>query len=188
MGKGGGSNEIEETEQQKASAKVAMQRWHDYKNVFMPYENKYFKEVDKTNSSSHMLQAKNFADNAVNTNYNNAMLNTTRGLASKSINPNSGLFQNELHKLELSKAKSRLDATSQSQLAQQNNFVQGLKSIAQMGQGQAVDAVNGLGSVAENANAYARNSANSAMQHNIGQNETIGLGLGAGVNYYLEGA
>jgi len=184
---GGGDSDIKETEEQKASAQVAMQRWNDYQTLFKPYEQKYFDKVERLNSDASMAQVTGLADRAVTSSFNNSINSTARGMAANGINPNSGLFQKEINKLEQQKAKSRADSTSKAQVAQQNRFVSGLQSIAQMGQGQSVDAISGLGDVAQNANSYAHNAASMSVQNSIGNNQVVGAVIGGGLNYYLEG-
>ena len=49
MGKGG-SNEIQETEAQKAAASVAMEQWDLYKNDLQKYEDIFIEKVDALNS------------------------------------------------------------------------------------------------------------------------------------------
>jgi hypothetical protein len=184
---GGGGNEIEETEEQKASARVAMEKWKMYQSEFKPYEQKYFNKVERMGGEAQMGQVTRMADRAVSSQYSSAINNAGAGMASKNINPNSGLFQKEIGMLEQQKAKSRADAMSKTQLDQQGRFVSGLKSIAQMGQGQSVDAVRGLGDVAQSANSYARHSASMSTQDTISNNNLVGAGIGAGLNYYIEG-
>lgn len=184
---GGGSNDIPETEEQKASARVAMARWGDYNKMFKPYEEKYFKKVERMGGEKQMQQVSGLADRAVGAKYSNTINQTGKALAANGVNPNSGLFQKEINKLEQQKAKSRTDAVNQTQTSQQNRFVSGLQSIAQMGQGQAVDSVAGLGDVAQSANQYARHSASMDSQSAIANNNVIGAVGGAGLNYYIEG-
>ena len=49
MGKGG-SNEIQETEPQKAAAEVAMEQWDLYKNDLQKYEDIFIEKVDDLNN------------------------------------------------------------------------------------------------------------------------------------------
>ena len=51
MGKGG-SNEIKETEAQKAAADVAMKQWQLYKNDLQQYEDIFMDKVDDLNNES----------------------------------------------------------------------------------------------------------------------------------------
>ena len=182
---GGGGGGIEETEEQKASARVAMDKWRMYQNEVKLYEQKYFDKVERMGGEEQMGQVTRMADRAVSSQYSSAINNAGTSMASNNINPNSGLFQREIGMLEQQKAKSRSDAMSKTQLDQQNRFVSGLKSIAQMGQGQSVDAVRGLGDVAQSANSYARHSANMSTQNTISNNNVVGAGIGAGLNYYI---
>ncbi len=49
MGKGGGSNEIKETEAQRAAAAVALEQWQIYKNDLQQYEDLFMDKVDDLN-------------------------------------------------------------------------------------------------------------------------------------------
>lgn len=184
---GGGSPEIEETEEQKASARVAMQRWNDYQSLFRPFETQYFKKVERMNNAGQYQTVGQMADRAVSSSFNTAINNSATDMASRGLNPNSGRFQGEIAKLERQKATRRADAMNQAQISQQQRFTSGLQSIAQMGQGQAVDSIAGLGDVAQTANQYARHSARQDWQNRAGRNGIVGAGIGAGLNYYVTG-
>jgi len=183
---GGGDPTVKETPEQKASAKVAVQRWNDYQTMFRPYEDKYFKRVEQLNSDASMNQVSGLTDRAASSSFSKAITGTAQQMGYKRINPNSGLFQKEINKLEQSKAKTRAGSMNRAQVSQQDRFVSGLQSIAQMGQGQAVQSIAGLSSVAGNANAYARQSANESASRIVGNNQIIGAGIGGGLRYSLD--
>ncbi|MBO9492064.1 hypothetical protein J7384_17010 [Endozoicomonas sp. G2_1] len=185
MGGGGGSNRLEETEEQRASARVAMQRWNDYQTLFRPYETEYFGRVERLGSETAMNDVRRLATNSVTSQFNGGINQAASSMAASNINPNSGLFQQEIGRLEQQKAKARADSVNRSQIAQQDRFVSGLQSIAQMGQGQAVDSIAGLGDVARSANNYANSSASNALQRSTGRNQVLGSAIGAGLNYSL---
>ena len=48
---GGDDSKIEETEQQKASAEVAMSQWKDYLEKYRPFEDSYMEDVDRMNTN-----------------------------------------------------------------------------------------------------------------------------------------
>ena len=96
MGGGGGSNKVEETDQQQALASVSMKRWNDYLDNYRPVENNYMRQVDAMNSDSQYQQAANMAAVPVEAQYSQAVNQSATGMLGSGINPNSGLFKAEL--------------------------------------------------------------------------------------------
>lgn len=186
---GGGDNKIEETPEQKALAEVAMSRWQDYQTLFRPYEDKFMRRVDNLNTEQKFSQAGNMASAAVGGEFSNAINQSAMRLGAAGINPQSGLFQQELIKLEQQKARVKADTVNQAQVAQQDRYTSGLENIVAMGQGQATSAMSGMGDIASNANRYASNEAQNQYRNNMDNQQAIGGVIGAGTRYglnYLE--
>ena len=190
MSGGGGDNKIDETEQQRALADVAMRRWQDYQQNFRPFENDFMRDIDRLNSEDSYRRAANVGAAAVNSEFSNAINQSAVRLGAAGINPQSGLFRGELDKLERQKAKVKADTMNQSQVSQQDRYAQGLQNVVAMGQGQAGEAMAGFGDIAGNANRYARNEARNDMSNRLDNQAAAGMGVGIGARYglnYLDG-
>lgn len=186
---GGGDTRIKETEEQKALATVAMQRWQDYQEKFRPYEDKFMRKVDSLNSERSYNQVANMASAEVGNQFSEAINQSAVQLGASGVNPNSGLFKRELSKLEQQKAKAQVDTVNQGQVSQQDRYTQGLGNIVAMGQGKSGEAMAGLGDIASNANRYAVNAAQNRFQNNQDTQTAVGGVAGAGARYglnYLE--
>lgn len=187
---GGGDSSVKETAEQKALAEVAMKRWKDYQQKFSPYEDDFMRKVDRLNTDSAFNQAGNMAAASVSNEFSGAINNTITGMTNAGINPASGMFRRELDKLQVQKAKAQADTVNQAEIGQQDRYTQGISNIVAMGQGQAGEAMGGLGDIANNANRYAANQARSNFANNQDTQAAVGGVIGAGARYglnYLDG-
>lgn len=182
---GGGDNKIEETEQQRALAEVSMKEWQNYLDKYRPFENAYMADVDRMNTSQQYDQVSGLAAVPVESEFTNAVVDTSQAMVGGGINPNSGLFKAELDKLDRRKAEVKADSMSQAQLGQQNRYEGGLSNIVRMGQGQATEAIQGFGDMASMSGQKAYNDARNAMQNRNNNAQIGGQVIGAGVRYGL---
>ncbi len=185
MGGGGGSNKVEETDQQQALASVSMKRWSDYLDNYRPVENNYMRQVDAMNSDSQYQQAANMAAVPVEAQYSQAVNQSATGMLGSGINPNSGLFKAELEKLDRNKRSVKADMMNQGQMSQQNRYIGGLQNVAAIGQGQATTAIDGMGTISSMSAENAYNSANNAMRSTNETRGLVGSGLGMATSYGL---
>lgn len=183
---GGGSNKVEETPQQKAFAKVSMQKWSDYKTKYRPYEDKFMRDVDRLNTENSYQQASDLASVPVESEFTGAVMNTASQMTSGGINPNSGKFQEELNKIDRKKQQVKADYQNQAQIGQQDRYVSGVQNIVRMGQGQSTQAMQGLGDVASMANQRASNDANISAQNRYGTQQVVGGVVGGATRYGLQ--
>jgi hypothetical protein len=182
---GGGSNKVDETPQQKAFAKVAMQKWADYGQKYRPYENKFMRDVDRLNTENSYQQASDVASVPVESEFTGAVMNTATQMTSAGLNPNSGKFQEELNKIDRKKQQVKADVQNQAQIGQQDRYVSGVQNIVRMGQGQSTQAMQGLGDVASMANQRANADANVSAQNRYGTQQAVGATVGGATRYGL---
>lgn len=182
---GGGDNKIEETEQQKALAEVSMKEWNNYLEKYRPFENAYMADVERMNTAQQYDQVAGLAAVPVESEFSNAVVDTSRAMIGGGINPNSGLFKGELDKLDRRKAEVKADSMNQAQLGQQNRYVGGIQNIVRMGQGQATEAIQGFGDVASMSGQKAYNDARNALSNRNDNAQIGGQVVGAGVRYGL---
>jgi len=185
MSGGGGDNKIEETEQQKAFAEVAMKQWQDYQQRYRPYENEFMGKVDRLNSENSYQQAADLASVPVESSFTGAVTNSAQQMTQAGINPNSGMFQEELNKIDRKKQQTKSDYQNQAQVSQQDRYTSGIQNIVRMGQGQSTQAMQGLGDVASMANQRAQNDAQLSAQNRYGNQQVVGGVVGAGTRYGL---
>ena len=182
---GGGDNKIEETEQQRALAEVSMKEWQNYLDKYRPFENAYMDDVERMNTTQQYNQVAGLSAVPVESEFTNAVVDTSQAMVGGGINPNSGLFKAELDKLDRRKAEVKADSMSQAQLGQQNRYEGGLSNIVRMGQGQATEAIQGFGDMASMSGQKAYNDARNAMQNRNNNAQIGGQVIGAGVRYGL---
>jgi len=182
---GGGDNKIEETEQQKALAEVSMKEWQNYLDKYRPFENAYMDDVERMNTTQQYNQVAGLSAVPVESEFSNAVAETSSAMTRGGINPNSGMFKSQMGKLDRAKSSVKADSMSQAQLGQQNRYVGGINNIVRMGQGQATEAIQGFGDMASMSGQKAYNDARNAMQNRNDNAQIGGQVIGAGVRYGL---
>ncbi|MBB67928.1 MAG: hypothetical protein CMP19_10395 [Rickettsiales bacterium] len=182
---GGDDSKIEETEQQKASAEVAMSQWKDYLEKYRPFEDSYMEDVDRMNTNQQYNQVAGLAAVPVESQFSTAVRDTSRAMVSGGLNPTSGAFKSNLSKLDRAKSTTKADNMNQAQVGQQNRYVSGISNIVRMGQGQETEAVQGYGDLATNSARKASNDAGIALNNRRDNQQLAGAVVGAGTRYGL---
>jgi len=182
---GGGDNKIEETPEQRAQADVAMMQWKDYLNKYRPFEDAFMEDVDRMNTGQQYNQVAGLAAVPVESQFSNAVRDTSRAMVSGGLNPTSGAFRSNLSKLDRAKSTTKADNMNQAQVGQQNRYVSGISNIVRMGQGQETEAVQGYGDLATNSARKAGNDANIALNNRRDNQQLAGAVVGAGTRYGL---
>ncbi|MDA1378666.1 hypothetical protein PCI56_00885 [Plesiomonas shigelloides subsp. oncorhynchi] len=129
MGKGGGSNEIQETEAQKAAADIASQQWNLYKNELSQFEDMFMDKVDDMNSQQEYDKLAGTAALGTAQAFGEVRQNMADSMASAGIDPTSGRYQDTMRDLETEQALSQTDTTNRAQSSQQDKYVAGLKDV-----------------------------------------------------------
>lgn len=182
---GGGDNEIEETEEQKAQAEVAMNQWNDYLSRYRPFEDSFMEDVDRMNSDQQYNQVAGLAAVPVESQFSAAVSDTSRAMVSGGLNPNSGAFKSNLSKLDRAKSTTKADSINQAQVGQQNRYVGGIQTVVNMGQGQESEAVAGYGDLATMSSQKAANDVGIAINNTNDNRQVAGALIGAGTRYGL---
>ncbi|MFM4938186.1 hypothetical protein [Aeromonas enteropelogenes] len=156
MGKGG-SNEVKETEAQKALAEVAMNQWNLYKGDLQQYEDLFIDKVDDLNSQDAHDKLAGTAALATAQSFGEARTGLADAMAANRVDPTSGKYQDAMAEIETDQALSQTDTTNRVQSSQQDKYVAGLKDVASIGQGQKAEALAGY-----------RNLANISLQKAAG--------------------
>lgn len=184
MGKGG-SNEIKETEAQKAAAGVAMEQWGLYKNDLQKYEDIFMEKVDDLNSEGEFDKLAGTASLGAAKTFGDARKGQADAMAASGIDPTSGRYQETMAGLETDQALSQTDTANRAQSSQQDRHVAGLKDVVSIGAGQKAESLAGMGDVATTSLRKSVNDAQISFQNRQATAGMVGTVLGAGASYGL---
>ena len=184
MGKGG-SNEIKETEAQKAAAGVAMEQWDLYKNDLQQYEDIFMDKVDDLNNEREYDKLSGTAALGTAQAFGEARVGLAGSLAAGGVDPTSGKYQEAMGALETDQALSQTDTTNRAQSSQQDKYVAGLKDVVSIGAGQKAESLAGFGDVATTSLHKATSDAQSSYQSQQATAGLVGTMAGAATSYGL---
>jgi len=184
MGKGG-SNEIKETEAQKAAADVATEQWDIYKNDLQKYEDIFMDKVDDLNYEEQYDKLAGTAALGTAQAFGEARIGLSDSLAAGGVDPTSGKYQEAMSALETDQALSQTDTTNRAQSSQQDKFVAGLKDVVSIGAGQKAESLAGMGDVANTSLRKATNDAQTSFQNKQATAGLVGTLAGGATAYGL---
>lgn len=181
MGKG--AKEPGQTEEERVLGQIAVERWNDYQIRLKPMEDAFIKDVRMTESDFD--QARGAASTTVQQAFEDTGKRLEGNLFAAGLDPSSMQFNKATSGLSLDRALSTGTAINEADFAVDNADLQGLQSVVQMGQGQAMSAIDGLGSVAGRATETAINRANRSFQNRQAGLHLVGTVAGAGASHYM---
>ncbi len=184
MGKGG-SNEIKETEAQKAAAGVAMEQWDLYKNDLQKYEDIFIEKVDDLNSEGEFDKLAGTAALGTAQSFGEARAGLADSMAASGVDPTSGRYQEAMEGLATDQALSQTDTANRAQSSQQDKYVAGLKDVVSIGAGQKAESMAGMGDVATTSLRKATSDAQSSYQSQQATTGLVGTLAGAATSYGL---
>lgn len=161
---GSGNTDIKDTEDQKALAQIANERWQRYKTTYRPIEDKTLEDIQQINNAQHMQQATQAAQAATRSSFGQAIATDLGQRMASGVNPNSGAFNAAIDTDNRRMAQAESDTVNKTQQSLDDQKVAGLQTAINMGSGQATEALAGLSNV---ASASAQNAADKAINvHN----------------------
>lgn len=179
MSGGGGDNEIEETESERALADVSIQRWNDYQRRFVPLENRLFGEVRTT--EGEMQQGLGRAAAATEQQFAPAREQLRENLFQRGFSPNSGGYLANMAGLKRDESL----AGGMNQVGMANALdtqeLAGLQGLVSIGRGQSTNAFNDFGQQATSANRQAINDATQALNERLSDKAAVGSAIGTGL-------
>ncbi|WP_086931617.1 hypothetical protein [Agarilytica rhodophyticola] len=183
MSKGGGSNKIEETEDQKELARIGLNRFRDYKRRYPQIENQFFGHINNLDSAENLQSGANVANTNVTAESSRQISDGIDNLNRSGINPNSGQFKQGIISAGDRTGIERGRNASRTQQSLQDSRLSGLNTITALGQGQEAQAIQGFSDIASESQQDAiRNTQNSInRRHNRNSGLITGAGLGAGL-------
>lgn len=164
----------EESEREKAFAKVARERWRYQKDTFDGAKEAYMGQVDRQDDETSYQHVKGAAGNAVKKAYSGA----NEKLAESGMDMGSGRFRKSLFELSEDEAESGADTMGRAQTQQQDEYVTGVRNVSAMGRGEANKAQRGLGDVAYLANQEAERDAVESYNDSAFKRQTVGTVAG----------
>lgn len=179
----GGPDTPEQTPEERALGEIAIERWNDYQNRFVPIEDQYIEDVQKTESDFEDARGKTTA--AVNMAFDGAEEKVKDNLIASGVAPDSGQFIKAMDGITEDRGLSLGTGLNESDIAVDTQHLKGLQSVVQMGQGQAGDALDGMGSVAADATRDAIDRAERSFQNRQAGLHLVGNVAGAGAAGYM---
>ena len=181
----GGSDEIKETEAEKAAAGVAKEQWDLYKSELSQYEDIFMGKVDDLNNESEYDKLAGTAALGSAQAFGEARQGLADNLAAGGVDPTSGKYQSAMDSLETNQALSQTDNTNRAQSSQQDKYVAGLKDVVSIGAGEKAEALAGYNSIANNSLSKAVNDAQVSQSNSAAMSGAVGTAAGMGLSYYM---
>lgn len=175
MGKG---SKVDETEQERALAEIAAQRFNRYKEVFAPLEDQYIQQVFDVRDQSNYETAGGIAAAQFQKEFQTGQDKLTDQMIQQGVDPSSGAFQENSAALRRAQAVGQGVGVSGAKVANTDRFYQGLRGVMAIGQGQASDAIEGMAGLARQSQEKAAASAESAFNRSSAIRSGVSAGLG----------
>lgn len=153
----------DETPEARALAEVSAARFNRYKEVFAPLENAYIKDVFNVRDQANYEMAGGLASAQYQPEFDRANSQLNQEMFQQGVDPTSGAFQQNSAALRRAQAVKQGLGVSGAKLQNTDRFYQGLQGVINMGQGQASQAISGLGSIAKTATERAMSDAENAF-------------------------
>lgn len=176
---GGGGKRPDETEEQRALAEIAAQRFNRYKEVFAPLEDQYIQQVFDVRNQGNYETAGGLASAEYQRSFQDTNEKAAGQMFQQGVDPSSGAFQGNSAALRRAQAVKQGMGISGAKVANTDRFYQGLKGVISMGQGQASEAIGGMSDIAQTA----QQRANAAAESSFQSNSALRSGLMAGAGY-----
>lgn len=163
---GGGDNTVEDTPERKELAKISASKYQYFENELMPVRNVWIDDMLSANDASEQqkLDSKVSVGNA---NVFGKQQQQAAGALNRSgANPSSGAYQRGLSELAEAQGVMGADVRSRAMSTQKDNFVKGLGSVIALGEKKSAEAVDGLNTLAGQAQQSAQDKAMSRAQDN----------------------
>lgn len=178
----GGGDKPEQSPEEKELGRIAIERWNDYQTRFVPVENEYIEAVQRTDSDFE--DARGAAGSAVQQSFNRAEEDLSNNLFAAGLAPDSGAFIDAMEGIGEDRALSLGTGINEAEQAVDNQHLQGLQTVVQMGQGQAADSLAGMGNVAADATRDSIERAERSFENRQAGLHLVGNVAGAGAAAY----
>ena len=175
-----------ETEEARALAEIAAQRFNRYKEVFAPLEDQYIQQVFDVRDQGNYETAGGIAAAEFQGGFQKAQNNLGGELFQQGADPSSGVYQENSAALRRAQAVAQGRGVSAAKVGNTDRFYQGLRGVMAIGQGQAADAIDGMGNIARSAQEKANSAAESAFTRSSAIRSGVAAGLGYAASPYVD--
>ena len=176
----GGSTDIPETEEQKALAEVAAEKWDMFQADFKPVRQEFIDQTLANNDASKYTDLAESVSTDAAVMLDKEAQGAAAGLAAQQIDPTSGRYQATMGKVASDSAVITGETVNRAQSTQQSAYLQGLGNVMAMGEKKSMQATQGLSDVAaasvDSAMLSAENKAKSRSELKTGLGMVIGAG------------
>lgn len=169
---------LDETEEQRALAEIAAQRFNRYKEVFAPLEDQYIQQVMDVRNQGNYEQAGGLAAAEFQRDFQTAQDNLAGQMMEQGVDPSSGAFQSNSAALRRAQAVRQGLGVSGAKVANTDRFYSGLRGVMAMGQGQAADAISGMADIARSSQERSSAAAEAAFQNSSALRSGVAAGIG----------
>jgi hypothetical protein len=174
-----GAKTPKETEEARALAEIAAQRFNRYKQAFAPLEDQYIQQVFDVRSQGNYETAGGLAAAEFQKSFQTANDQAASEMYQQGVDPSSGAFEGNSAALRRAQGVRQGLGVSGAKLDNTTRFYDGMRGVIAMGQGQSADAIRGLGDIAKSSQERANQQAETSFQNNsaLRGGMTQGLGL-----------
>ena len=180
---GGGSTQIKDTKAQKTLASIAAQRFNLYQQYYIPLENQFMTDVFAMKSDGAFNDVEGFVNALQQPQFQAARKNMENKAFAMGADPTSGQYQATAAKMQEAQAQGMGRGTAEALSGQVDRYYQGMQNIVAMGQGQAGQAMAGLGDVATLGQKRGQAIAQESMSNYTGGLGALGAAAGLGYGY-----
>lgn len=184
--------EQEATPDEMERIRITEEQWARFEETGKPMAAEYVRlasgyDVDADGNLSVVENGLLNADGSVRTDTSQATAAVEKAYAPgmTRVNPNSGQYHGGLNDLQSAKLRSGAESAAGTMLGQQNRQLKGLENVTAMGRGEESTAIQGLSSLATNANQKAASDANRAFQDASANRYLAGSVAGTAAGVYM---
>jgi len=181
MSKGGKTPK--ETAEERELGRIAVERWNDYQTRFKPIEDQFIEDVQMTDSDFN--QVRGSTATSVQQNFSEVENSLKDNLFVKGVDPSSDAYIDALDDVSQDRALSLGTGVNEAEVAVDNAHLKGLQSVVAMGQGQATEALDGLGAIAGDATNEAINRSKKSFQNRSAGLQLVGTVAGGATAGYM---
>ncbi len=179
----GGSNQIPETEEERALAEVAEHKFQYYKDHYAPMEDKFMERVDNMDKKGSYDFVRGAAGSSASRAFGDAKRGVRSQMEQQGLNPASGRYQGTMDAMTREQGGAASETMTRAGNQQQDEYVQGLANVTAIGRGQATNAQHGLSDVAYSASQDAASRAEDSFNRRHATGQLAGMAAGAGLQH-----
>lgn len=179
----GGSNEIKETEDQKAAAEALLSQYEFYDENYPQMEQYWSNEVTNLANEDNQEAAIRSVGADTESSFARALGTNLDQLKGAGINPSSSRFNDSISRNNIGKGMAKTAITNSAQLDLRAAELQGKQNVVALGNNEETQAIRGLNSIGAQSGEDAARSAYSNLQADNDKRAAIGYVAGAGLNY-----